>query len=128
VFLYSLRFLLNDLPDMLNDFVSILIYMGYSILLAITLMFATCSIGLLPSFLLVHHIFTAKVKFLETSTEPTAYSSPSSIVYSIHPVCPSKLINPLSFSCVQVSTLSHYNNRGLFCDPHIIANNKERSF
>jgi len=22
----------------------------------------------------------------------------------------------------------HYNNRGLFCDPHIIANNKERSF
>jgi hypothetical protein len=23
---------------------------------------------------------------------------------------------------------SHYNNRGLFCDPHIIANNKERSF
>jgi len=23
---------------------------------------------------------------------------------------------------------THYNNRGLFCDPHIIANNKERSF
>jgi hypothetical protein len=23
---------------------------------------------------------------------------------------------------------SHYNNRGLFCNPHIIANNKERSF
>ncbi len=22
----------------------------------------------------------------------------------------------------------HYNNRGLFCDPHIIANNKERNF
>jgi len=22
----------------------------------------------------------------------------------------------------------HYNNRGLFCDPHIIANNKKRSF
>jgi hypothetical protein len=22
----------------------------------------------------------------------------------------------------------HYNNKGLFCDPHIIANNKERSF
>jgi len=23
---------------------------------------------------------------------------------------------------------SHYNNRGLFCDPHIIANNKEKRF
>ncbi len=23
---------------------------------------------------------------------------------------------------------NHYNNRGLFCEPHIIANNKERSF
>jgi hypothetical protein len=23
---------------------------------------------------------------------------------------------------------THYNNRGLFCDPNIIANNKERSF
>jgi hypothetical protein len=23
---------------------------------------------------------------------------------------------------------SHYNNRGLFCDPHIIANNKKKSF
>jgi hypothetical protein len=22
----------------------------------------------------------------------------------------------------------HYNNRGLFCDPNIIANNKERNF
>ncbi len=69
VFLYSLSFLLNDLPDKLNDFVSILIYMAYSILLAITVMFATRSIGLLPSFLLVHHVFTVKVKFLETSTE-----------------------------------------------------------
>jgi hypothetical protein len=27
-------------------------------------------------------------------------------------------------SCVYI----HYNNMGLFCDPHIIANNKERSF
>jgi hypothetical protein len=24
--------------------------------------------------------------------------------------------------------LCHYNNRGLFCDPNIIANNKERNF
>jgi hypothetical protein len=24
--------------------------------------------------------------------------------------------------------MAHYNNRGLFCDPNIIANNKERSF
>ncbi len=30
-------------------------------------------------------------------------------------------------SCT-VQGLGHYNNRGLFCDPHIIANNKERSF
>jgi hypothetical protein len=29
--------------------------------------------------------------------------------------------------CVCASFL-HYNNRGLFCDPDIIANNKERSF
>jgi hypothetical protein len=25
-------------------------------------------------------------------------------------------------------TFIHYNNRGLFCNPHIIANNKEKSF
>jgi hypothetical protein len=27
-----------------------------------------------------------------------------------------------------LSTFMHYNNRGLFCDPNIIANNKERCF
>jgi len=27
-----------------------------------------------------------------------------------------------------VAAMQHHNNRGLFCDPHIIANNKERSF
>jgi hypothetical protein len=26
------------------------------------------------------------------------------------------------------STILHYNNRGLFCDPNIITNNKERNF
>ncbi len=27
-----------------------------------------------------------------------------------------------------IKILNHYNNRGLFCDPNIIANNKERCF
>ncbi len=27
-----------------------------------------------------------------------------------------------------INMASHYNNRGLFCNPHIITNNKERSF
>jgi hypothetical protein len=27
-----------------------------------------------------------------------------------------------------VKIVKHYNNKGLFCDPNIIANNKERSF
>jgi hypothetical protein len=47
---------------------------------------------------------------------------------------PSSLVDP---SWVQVNKIAelfgtqgtlHYNNRGLFCDPNIIANNKERSF
>lgn len=93
VFLYSLSFLLNDLPDMLNDFVSILIYMGYSILLAITVMFPACSISCHQSFLCIMSL-RWKWNFWKPQQRPTAYSSPGSIVYSIQPECPSKLKNP----------------------------------
>ncbi len=36
--------------------------------------------------------------------------------------CPIKLVRKVD------SWFLHYNNRGLFCDPNIIANNKERCF
>jgi len=38
---------------------------------------------------------------------------------------PNYFLNAL---CVSVVVFTHYNNMGLFCDPDIIAKNKERSF
>jgi hypothetical protein len=38
------------------------------------------------------------------------------------------ICNSNFFSILWITQMMHYNNRGLFCDPNIIANNKERSF
>ena len=42
-----------------------------------------------------------------------------------------KIAHPLEVGLKLAKEMSlqiHYNNRGLFCNPNIIANNKERSF
>jgi transmembrane 9 superfamily protein 2/4 len=61
VFLYSINYLVFDLHG-LNGPVSTILYIGYSILMVIAIMFATGTIGFLSSFYFVHYLF-ASVKF-----------------------------------------------------------------
>ncbi len=58
VFLYSISYLIFDLHG-LNGLVSIVLYLGYSILMVITIMFATGTIGFLSSFYFVHYLFSS---------------------------------------------------------------------
>jgi transmembrane 9 superfamily protein 2/4 len=58
VFLYSISYLIFDLHG-LNGLVSIVLYLGYSILMMIAIMFATGTIGFLSSFYFVHYLFSS---------------------------------------------------------------------
>jgi transmembrane 9 superfamily protein 2/4 len=58
VFLYSINYLVFDLHG-LNGPVSIVLYLGYSILMVIAIMFATGTIGFLSSFYFVHYLFSS---------------------------------------------------------------------
>lgn len=58
VFLYSINYLVFDLNS-LSGPVSAILYIGYSILMVIAIMFATGTIGFLTSFYFVHYLFSS---------------------------------------------------------------------
>lgn len=57
VFLYSVNYLLFDLH--VNGTVSAVLYIGYSLLMALAIMLATGTIGFLASFYFVHYLFSS---------------------------------------------------------------------
>lgn len=58
VFLYSIKYLVFDLES-LSGPVSATLYLGYSLIMAIAIMLATGTIGLLTSFYFVHFLFSS---------------------------------------------------------------------
>uniref|UniRef100_A0A7N0TVP4 Transmembrane 9 superfamily member n=2 Tax=Kalanchoe fedtschenkoi TaxID=63787 RepID=A0A7N0TVP4_KALFE len=58
VFLYSLNYLVFDLQS-LSGPVSAILYIGYSLIMAIAIMLSTGTIGLLTSFYFVHYLFSS---------------------------------------------------------------------
>ncbi|XP_075489842.1 transmembrane 9 superfamily member 12-like [Primulina tabacum] len=58
VFLYSIKYLVFDLQS-LSGPVSATLYLGYSLIMAIAIMLATGTIGLLTSFYFVHYLFSS---------------------------------------------------------------------
>uniref|UniRef100_A0A0E0LWF4 Transmembrane 9 superfamily member n=1 Tax=Oryza punctata TaxID=4537 RepID=A0A0E0LWF4_ORYPU len=58
VFLYSINYLVLDLRS-LSGPVSAMLYLGYSFLMAFSIMLATGTIGFLTSFSFVHYLFTS---------------------------------------------------------------------
>ncbi|XP_024374433.1 transmembrane 9 superfamily member 11 isoform X2 [Physcomitrium patens] len=58
VFLYSINYLVFDLHSLAGP-VSAALYLGYSLLMVITIMFATGTVGFLTSFYFVHFLFSS---------------------------------------------------------------------
>lgn len=58
VFLYSINYLVFDLQS-LSGPVSALLYLGYSLIMAVAIMLATGTIGFLTSFYFVHYLFSS---------------------------------------------------------------------
>ena len=58
VFLYSINYLVFDLQS-LSGPVSAILYLGYSLIMAIAIMLSTGTIGLLVSFYFVHYLFSS---------------------------------------------------------------------
>lgn len=58
VFLYSIKYLVFDLES-LSGPVSATLYLGYSLIMAIAIMLATGTVGLLASFYFVHFLFSS---------------------------------------------------------------------
>lgn len=58
VFLYSINYLIFDLQS-LSGPVSAMLYMGYSLIMAVAIMLSTGTIGLLVSFYFVHYLFSS---------------------------------------------------------------------
>jgi hypothetical protein len=58
VFLYSINYLVFDLQS-LSGPVSAILYLGYSLIMAIAIMLSTGTIGLLTSFYFVHYLFSS---------------------------------------------------------------------
>ncbi|KAL1820824.1 hypothetical protein ACET3Z_015693 [Daucus carota] len=58
VFLYSINYLVFDLQS-LSGPVSAILYLGYSLLIAIAIMLSTGTIGFLTSFYFVHYLFSS---------------------------------------------------------------------
>ncbi|KAJ1383865.1 Nonaspanin [Sesbania bispinosa] len=58
VFLYSINYLVFDLQS-LSGPISAMLYLGYSLLMAIAIMLATGTIGFLMSFYFVHYLFSS---------------------------------------------------------------------
>nr|GMD34995.1 transmembrane 9 superfamily member 12 [Ipomoea batatas]GMD36710.1 transmembrane 9 superfamily member 12 [Ipomoea batatas] len=58
VFLYSVNYLVFDLQS-LSGPVSAILYLGYSLIMAVAIMLATGTIGLLTSFYFVHYLFSS---------------------------------------------------------------------
>ncbi|XP_075492533.1 transmembrane 9 superfamily member 12-like [Primulina tabacum] len=58
VFLYSIKYLVFDLQS-LSGPVSATLYLGYSLIMAIAILLATGTIGLLASFYFVHYLFSS---------------------------------------------------------------------
>ncbi|KAI4318900.1 hypothetical protein MLD38_032555 [Melastoma candidum] len=58
VFLYSINYLVFDLQS-LSGFVSAMLYLGYSLIMAVAIMLSTGTIGLLTSFYFVHYLFSS---------------------------------------------------------------------
>jgi hypothetical protein len=57
VFLYSINYLVMDLQS-LSGPVSAMVYLGYSLIMAVAIMLSTGSIGFLMSFYFVHYLFS----------------------------------------------------------------------
>ncbi|KAL4588878.1 hypothetical protein LXL04_001776 [Taraxacum kok-saghyz] len=58
VFLYSVKYLVFDLQS-LSGPVSAVVYVGYSLIVAVAIMLATGTIGLITSFYFVHYLFSS---------------------------------------------------------------------
>ncbi|KAK8289876.1 hypothetical protein V6Z11_D07G219600 [Gossypium hirsutum] len=58
VFLYSINYLVFDLQS-LSGPVSAILYLGYSMIMAIAIMLSTGTIGFITSFYFVHHLFSS---------------------------------------------------------------------
>nr|GEW63583.1 transmembrane 9 superfamily member 12 [Tanacetum cinerariifolium] len=58
VFLYSINYLVFELQS-LSGPVSAILYLGYSLIIAIAIMLATGTIGFITSFLFVHYLFSS---------------------------------------------------------------------
>jgi hypothetical protein len=58
VFLYSINYLVFDLQS-LSGPISAILYIGYSLLMAIAIMLSTGTIGFLVSFYFVHYLFSS---------------------------------------------------------------------
>ncbi|KAI4341923.1 hypothetical protein MLD38_026592 [Melastoma candidum] len=58
VFLYSINYLVFNLQS-LSGFVSAMLYLGYSLIMAVAIMLSTGTIGLLTSFYFVHYLFSS---------------------------------------------------------------------
>ncbi|KAJ0514635.1 putative nonaspanin (TM9SF) [Helianthus annuus] len=58
VFLYSMKYLVFDLQS-LSGPVSAILYLGYSLIVAIAIMLSTGTIGFITSFLFVHYLFSS---------------------------------------------------------------------
>ncbi|XP_052178548.1 transmembrane 9 superfamily member 12 [Diospyros lotus] len=58
VFLYSINYLVFDLQS-LSGPVSAILYLGYSLIMAVAIMLATGTIGFLTSFYFVHYLFSS---------------------------------------------------------------------
>lgn len=58
VFLYSIKYLVFDLQS-LSGPVSATLYVGYSLIMAVAIMLATGTIGLIASFYFVHYLFSS---------------------------------------------------------------------
>nr|GMD40924.1 transmembrane 9 superfamily member 11-like [Ipomoea batatas]GMD47412.1 transmembrane 9 superfamily member 11-like [Ipomoea batatas] len=58
IFLYSINYLVFDLKS-LSGPVSAILYLGYSLLMALAVMLATGAIGFLTSFMFVHRLFSS---------------------------------------------------------------------
>ncbi len=78
------------------------------------------------------HILLMQLASIVTLRNTTVFYLPPNTTSKIQP-CDSRIIRSLKayyrrrFNDLLIQRL-HYNNRGLFCDPNIIANNKERNF
>ncbi|KAM3321417.1 transmembrane 9 superfamily member 11 [Capsicum chacoense] len=58
IFLYSINYLIFDLKS-LSGPVSATLYLGYSLVMVLTIMFATGTVGFLSSFWFVHYLFSS---------------------------------------------------------------------